>query len=314
VPSFRSLGRRALAIAACAAALLPAPRVRAADDAAQASRALSLEVDGRSRTFHLFVPASAPMMNAPLVVVLHGGYGTGVQAESAYHWDDAARRSGFLVAYPDGLGRAWNAGTCCGQPQRENVDDVAFLTAVVHAVVREQHADSRRVFFTGISNGALMSYRMACEALIPIAAIGPVAGTLVTPCPHPQATSVLAIHGLDDRAVPFNGGRGQGAVGEVRSVTSSLNVWVARDRCGPPRGKTASPVTVIRWSCSDGRVLSLVTIAGAGHQWPGAVPPSSAAMAIASVLGLQLSPPSTALDATSTLWTFFAQQVSAESN
>jgi polyhydroxybutyrate depolymerase len=308
------LGRRALAITACAAALLPAFRVSAADDAAQGSRAMSLEVDGRSRTFRLFVPPSASAINAPLVVVLHGGYGTGQQAESAYHWDDAARRSGFLVAYPDGLGRAWNAGTCCGEPQRQNVDDVAFLTAVVHELVRERHADPRRVYFTGMSNGALMSYRMACDALIPIAAIGPVAGTLVSPCPHPQATSVLAIHGLDDRAVPFAGGRGQGAVGEVRSVTSSLDVWVGRDRCGPAHEKTSAPVSIRRWSCADGRAVSLVTIAGAGHQWPGAAPPSGAAMAIASALGLQLSPPSSALDATSTLWTFFAQQVSPESN
>jgi polyhydroxybutyrate depolymerase len=180
--------------------------------------------------------------------------------------------------------------------------------------VRERHADPRRVYFTGMSNGALMSYRMACDALIPIAAIGPVAGTLVSPCPHPQATSVLAIHGLDDRAVPFAGGRGQGAVGEVRSVTSSLDVWVGRDRCGPAHEKTSAPVSIRRWSCADGRAVSLVTIAGAGHQWPGAAPPSGAAMAIASALGLQLSPPSSALDATSTLWTFFAQQVSPESN
>jgi poly(3-hydroxybutyrate) depolymerase len=77
------LGRRALAITACAAALLPAFRVSAADDAAQGSRAMSLEVDGRSRTFRLFVPPSAPAINAPLVVVLHGGYGTGQMPPAA---------------------------------------------------------------------------------------------------------------------------------------------------------------------------------------------------------------------------------------
>ena len=43
----------------------------------------------------------------------------------------------FLVAYPDGLNRAWNAGTCCGEPQRVDADDVGFITTMVGAIERE---------------------------------------------------------------------------------------------------------------------------------------------------------------------------------
>ena len=69
--------------------------------------------------------------------MLHGGFGTGEQAEGAYHWDSEADIGHFLVAYPDGLNRAWNAGTCCGEPQRTNSDDVGFITAMVAAVEQQ---------------------------------------------------------------------------------------------------------------------------------------------------------------------------------
>src|SRR6202012_3098783 len=82
----------------------------------------TIEVGGVSRTFHLYRPQGLSD-GAPLVVMLHGGFGTGAQAEHAYHWDSEADAGHFLVAYPDGLMRAWNAGSCCGEPQRTNADD-----------------------------------------------------------------------------------------------------------------------------------------------------------------------------------------------
>ena len=80
----------------------------------------------RDRTYLLYRPASlSQQVPAPLVVVLHGGYGSGSQAERSYHWDALADRQGFVVAYPDGIGRSWNAGgICCGPALRDNVDDV----------------------------------------------------------------------------------------------------------------------------------------------------------------------------------------------
>ena len=53
-------------------------------------------------------------------------------------------------------------------------------------------------------------------------------------------------------------------------------------------------------SCPAGRAVELVTIAGAGHQWPGATPD-----VLAQRL-LHTDPPSTALNATHVIWQFFA--------
>jgi polyhydroxybutyrate depolymerase len=88
----------------------------------------TITVGGRSRTFHLYRPATLSDP-APLVVMLHGGFGSGSQAEKSYHWDDEANSGHFLVAYPDGVNRAWNTGGgCCGTPASQHIDDVGFLT------------------------------------------------------------------------------------------------------------------------------------------------------------------------------------------
>ena len=77
----------------------------------------TIEFGGTSRTFNLYRPQGLTGA-VPLVVMLHGGFGNGAQAERAYHWDAEADNGHFLVAYPDGLNRAWNAGSCCGNPGR----------------------------------------------------------------------------------------------------------------------------------------------------------------------------------------------------
>jgi len=118
----------------------------------------AIESGGASRTFHLYRPRGSTDA-VPFVVMLHGGFGNGAQAERSYHWDAEADSGHFLVGYPDGLNRAWNAGSCCGAPQRDNVDDVGFITAMVGAIAQEIPVDRARVYVTGMSNGAMMALR-----------------------------------------------------------------------------------------------------------------------------------------------------------
>jgi polyhydroxybutyrate depolymerase len=69
----------------------------------------------------------------------------------------------------------------------------------------------------------------------------------------------------------------------------------AVDGCAAPVTSTAGPVTRVVAGCPDGRAVELVTVDGAGHQWPGAGPK------------LAGDPPSAALDATRELWAFFSR-------
>ncbi|OBK22913.1 polyhydroxybutyrate depolymerase [Mycobacterium asiaticum] len=264
----------------------------------------SIKWDGADRTFNVYRPPGLTDP-APLVVMLHGGYGDGDQAERSYHWDTEADKGHFLVAYPDGRGRAWNAGSCCGMPSQTNLDDVGFIAAVVSAIERQIPVDPARVYATGMSNGAMMSLRLACETDI-FAAIAPVAGTLVTDCSRARPTSVLQIHGTADASVPYNGGPGKALKrnGSPRvdglPVPSVTATWRTIDNCGPPTSTTAGAVTAETAGCPDGRTVELISVADAGHQWPGSVR--------GPILErLRLPEPSTALDATDTIWQFFSQ-------
>jgi polyhydroxybutyrate depolymerase len=252
-----------------------------------------LEVDGVERGYRLYVPENLADDPA-LIVMLHGGVGSAAQAERAYGWNDEADGGGFVVAYPDGLSRTWNAGDCCGAAEREDVDDVAFLTALVAALQQEFGVSPSRTFAAGMSNGAMMTYRMACETNV-FAAIAPVAGTIVTTCDDPAPASVLHIHGLADSQVRMDGEPGDG-IGDVDGmpVADAVDVFRAADGCDDPLVTDEAPVTTSASECADGRRVVLITVADAGHQWPGSVAREGAT-----------DQPSTALDATAVIWEFF---------
>jgi polyhydroxybutyrate depolymerase len=270
----------------------------------------TIKVDGRERTYLVHRPTTIDRDDpTSLVVVLHGGFGTAAQARQSYGWDRKADDEGFVVAYPNGIDKAWNAGTCCGRPQRDDIDDVKFLGAVIDQVTSAEGVVPDRVYATGISNGGMMAYRLACELPGKVVAIGPVAASMTVPCesPEPRPTGLLHIHGLDDRNVPYTGGVGtKGVAKDARpSIPSVIERWRAIDGCtGTPTTATDGAVTTVTSApCAAGTEVVLVTVAGAGHQWPGSAPASPAARR-----ALDLDEPSIALDATATLWDFFSRQ------
>jgi polyhydroxybutyrate depolymerase len=260
----------------------------------------SIEVGGVSRTYIVYRPASLPAA-APLVVMLHGGFGSAGQAENSYGWDAEADHGHFVVAYPDGLNHAWNTGGgCCGTPGRTNADDTGFITAMVAAIEHQVPVDAARVYATGISNGGIMAYTLACHSSI-FAAIGPDSATELGSCPAPHPLSVIHIHGTVDTRIPYQGGEGQGIAHIDGPSVPSLNArWRAIDQCAAPAVSTKGVVTTSTASCPGGRAVELITIAGAGHQWPGSAPRPL----LQKILGTD--PPSTALNATQVIWQFFA--------
>ncbi|MFI5932783.1 alpha/beta hydrolase family esterase [Actinoplanes sp. NPDC051494] len=257
----------------------------------------TLTVDGTERTYRIYRPVTVPAENAPLVIMLHGPAGTGGQAQQSYGWDHEADRSGFVVAYPDGIGGTWNAGpACCGVAARDDVDDIGFITALAKAV---PGTDPSNTFATGISDGAVLAYRLACETSI-FRAIAPVAGTMVDKCASPRPTSIIHIHGIKDAVIPYGGGPGRSpSTIDGPAIPDLMRMWRVTDRCDAPTRTVRGKVTTAVAPCPDARTVELVTIAGAGHQWPGS------SRAPAGERRLDLDPPSTSLNATAVIWDFF---------
>ncbi len=270
----------------------------------------TLVVAGRERSYELDVPAgAAPAAGWPVVLVFHGGGGTAAGARTQTRMSALGAREGFVAVYPQGSGgvagklKTWNAGTCCGWAMKHNVDETAFVAALLDDLPRVVAVDARRVYATGISNGGMMAYQVACTLAGRIAAIAPVAGEMTmsaSECRPARPVSVLVIHGTADRNLPFDGGPGARAVEvhEVRSVAAALEFWRRNDRCAePPRVEQSGSVTRTRQSgCSEGSEVELVAIEGGGHSWPGG-----------ERMARFLDPPSTAIDASAEIWRFFAR-------
>jgi polyhydroxybutyrate depolymerase len=176
---------------------------------------------------------------------------------------------------------------------RENVDDVGFITAMIEQISAGLPIDKSRVYAAGFSNGGIMSYTLACDTGI-FAAIGPDSATMLDACTAPHPTSVIHIHGTADKVVPYNGGQGWSTVNGP-SIADLNASWRKADQCGPPDVTTNAPLTTSTAACADKRSVELITIDGGKHQWPGG----------ATVLEKR-DPTSHSLDATQTIWQFFA--------
>lgn len=238
---------------------------------AEAADGQTLERSLGSRSYRLFVPPGDSAKPRPLIVALHGGWGTGKNMQDLTALDVPAGAAGFLVAYPDGVSRAWNAGSCCATPMKNNIDDVGFIKAVVEDVAKSQAIDRQRVYGTGFSNGAMMLYRVACEAPGLFKAIAPVSGgPMFEGCKSPQPISAYLIQGRADPRIPFDGGEFEGNYRPgLLKIVDQLG---QRNACGKEQKTTytdggTSCATV--QGCPGGIELSWCGLGGVGHQWAG---------------------------------------------
>ena len=197
--------------------------------------------------------------------------------------------------------RGVTSGQCCGQARDRNIDDVGFLKAVIDRVESQLTVDRSRIFATGMSNGAMMAYRLACEAPELIRGIAPVAGTDNTrTCTPSRPVPVIHFHAKDDDHVLFNGGAGPasfrntGAVNDFTSVPATVAKWVAIDKASPQARsvlKTAGATCELHAGPSP---VELCVTATGGHSWPG------------SQSHRANMDPSQAISANDVMWGFFS--------
>lgn len=295
-------------LAALLLALLPSAGALAA--LPSGSHELRLNHAGIERRFIVHVPkAYRAERPAPLVLALHGGGGSmDVMArDRLYGLVSQSEASGWIVVFPNGYSRlagklaTWNAGLCCGVARDRGSDDVDFLRAVVADVQQRLRIDPQRIFATGMSNGGMMSYRLACEASDVFRAIAAVAGTDGTStCQPGRPVPVFHLHALDDDRVLFNGGSGSASDthADFVSVPATVDKWARLNACsGPVQRVLEKPGVVceVRRGCQDGAEVRLCVTETGGHSWPGG----------RKALG---GKGSDALDATDEIWAFFARQ------
>jgi polyhydroxybutyrate depolymerase len=281
----------------------------------------SLTVDGAEREYLLSIPASYDSAKrAPLILNFHG-LGSNKEAQTLYSGlNQKAGAEGYIVITPGGTGDAiphWSL-----PPLPGGTADVDFVKQMLATTSRSLCIDAKRVYATGISNGAIFSTKLACALPGRFAAIAPVAGvngTKVCAAGTPP-TSVLAFHGTADPIVPYPGGRyfaganaadtpdpagGTSALGQLfgglraQPVDRAVANWAAFDGCGTPATTTwvATDVQQVTYPhCPANGTVELYRVIGGGHTWPGAIPVNTA----------RLGSTTGSIDATSLMLRFFA--------
>jgi polyhydroxybutyrate depolymerase len=227
---------------------------------------------------------------AMLVLNFHGFTSNGAQQEMVSKMSVKADEKSFIVAYPDGPGSSWNAGTCCGEARKGQRDDVGATKELLSAISAQYCVDPTRVFATGFSNGGFLSNRLACEMSDTFAAVASGSGVLglaETDCKPSRPVPYLHIHGTSDEIVPYEGGKPSpigflsepllggiidGIAGTFRSVDSTMAFWRNSNKCtGEPQKVFEKDDTLCQeWAqCGGGAAVKLCTVKGMGHQWPG---------------------------------------------
>jgi len=263
------------------------------------------------RPYDVKVPSGYDQATAfPVVVALHGGGGSAATAETmTCPGGDRAEASclqglgdveGFLTVFPNGSGfppvrrlRTWNAGggeagwNCTsGRACAEGTDDMVYLDAVLDDVARRYHVDPDRIYAVGLSNGAALAHRLACERSGRFAAVVAVAGSnqfsTTSPCDPAEPVAVMQVHGTEDPCWTYETSesacvdRGGRKLGAIESITG----WVERLGCHqgsevpvPDVDDDGTSTTMRTWTGCDGGVeVVLATVKGGGHTWPNGDP------------------------------------------
>jgi polyhydroxybutyrate depolymerase len=257
----------------------------------------SFKHDNLKRSFKIHVSSVYnKSARGPLVIALHGrgGNGESMILITRKGFNKLADKDGFIVVYPDGIELNWNDGRmdeeANDRAHRENIDDVGFISALIDTMITDYNIDPKRVYVTGISNGAIMAYRLGCQLADKITAIAPVDGNipymLYNECSPSGPVSVLAINNTNDPLVPFQGGEIYTSshklkLGKVLSTDKSIGLWVTRNKCSITPLVTEEPdrdpkdgTRVIKkeyLNGIDGTEVILYAVDGGGHTWPGGI-------------------------------------------
>ena len=247
------------------------------------------------RSYRIHVPPNYDGSNPlPLVVVFHGMTGRATHMMIDVGWNAKADEEGFIAVYPNGH-TAWKSfyelraalyylitsggwGFWWNPWSFKSIDDIGFIQTLIEKLQTTLKINSSRIYITGFSQGAIMTYRLGAELSDTVAAIAPVAGSIggywtdnspfyIIPEPeHPL--SVIIFHGMNDSWVPYNGRW------DFLSVNDSVSFWVEHDQCDPiPQINISESGNIIKKTYvngSQGTEVVLYTIVDGHHGWFGA--------------------------------------------
>ncbi len=259
----------------------------------------------------------------PVVIMLHGGGGTGKAAATETGWSDKADSANFIAVFPDALPpdptkpshfsrnpQLWNDGSERFYPGQRAVDDVDFINSLLDDLHTRFAVDDKRIYIAGFSNGASMGFRVGAQLCERIAAIAPVAGALwQAPTALKRPVPMMYITGAADPLNLIDGGAPKlatGASDKVRAkakppVRDSIQQWCLATGCpaSPTDVTQADGVRTETYGPTPtGAHVVYIVVEELGHTWAG-----GKSLLPEFMVGKR----SNRISATDVIWEFFAK-------
>ncbi|TGM47569.1 hydrolase [Leptospira biflexa] len=239
------------------------------------------------RTYLVHYPKNWNGLPIPMLVALHGRFGTGISMMKQTKLNELADAKGFIVIFPDGYKRSWADGRGSSPADENSINDVVFIESIVKRMVAEGSVNPSSVFLVGHSNGGFMAQRLAVEKPELWKGVMSVAAQLsvfLLKSKHKYKTipvSMGIMAGTADPLVPYSGGYVRDGK-EILSVTDSILRWKEWSGCNDSVQKNTkefqeeNDVIKIDFerfdSCEENKVVELIRLNGLGHSWPGETP------------------------------------------
>jgi polyhydroxybutyrate depolymerase len=245
------------------------PKAAATVKVATSTKRYVMTVGNLQRGYEVIAPVKTPPKSVPIIVMLSGIGSTVADEISRDDLVQYATANQAEIVYPVGYGESWDAVGCCGAAAAKEVNDVAFLQAVV-AKVDPGHA--RSIYVVGYSNGARMAYRIACDDPTLFDGYAMVKGAPTPGCAIDKPVTILQIASSDDPEIPFKPGD-KGV--EPLATTTLVYDLQSADKCSSHREVTHSgSMTLTTWpSCGNGTRLGFAVWKVGVHSFPR--PPAS---------------------------------------
>ena len=204
----------------------------------------SIEVGDLSRSYYIRYPKSDDAKSSfPLIIVLHGGgRDNGNKIAKMTGFDEMSDKEGFISVFPNGVKNKWHDGRLPKRKQKKYIkleeNDITFLTHLIDELITHEQVNPDRVYMTGLSNGGMMTIRMACEISEKLAAVAAIIANMpldiVEQCKPKTKLSFLLMNGTEDPLVPWKGGEVKAFAkkrGKVISTEQTLDFWLKYNIC-----------------------------------------------------------------------------------
>jgi polyhydroxybutyrate depolymerase len=252
--------------------------IASGDAALAAAGHVTIDSGGQRRTAVLVERERLKLGRRPVVVVLHGGSGSGARVRRNLGLEEAIRSPNVTLVYPDAIGGQW------GETKETAQRDIDFLRMLIDQLIANGTADRRKIFLVGSSTGGMLALRIACDRAGEVYAgvatiIANLPADIAESCQPPKPIALMVINGTANPIIPYAGGPTKitDSKVEVVSTDATLAPFARADGCGD--GRTTIPLadkdpkdgtrSYIEKLNGCKAPIELIRVEGGGHTIPG---------------------------------------------